>query len=512
MEAAGAGNEKAEDPRAGLLNGGREERLGIDEVLAKYAGEFGPWQARQFALVSLAWLLDAFHTMVTIFADREPEWRCVRPGGCGGQGICGLEPGSWEWVGGPGVSTVAEWGLICGQKYKIGLVQSAFFAGCMLGCGIFGHLSDSFLGRKGSLIVGCIINTILGCLTAFSPSYTIYVLLRILTGLCTGPMGTTAFLLATEPIGPSRRAAAGISVFYFFSAGIIFIALLASCLPFSWRSLYFVSSLPTLAFVLLILPFLSESPRWHLIRHNPDAALGILRSIAKSNSRSNIPSNVTLALDCGAEAEGEISPPSIIDVIRSRVTRPRLILSVITSFFCSVVYYGLTLNAVNLDTNIYLSVIINSVSELPAFTIAAFLIGRFGRRRLTVGTMWLSGVFCVAGAAVEGGVVRMACGVMGIFGIAATYNLLLVYTAELFPTTVRNTALGCVQQAEQIGAVVAPMVVVMGGGVTFLVFGVCGVVGGVLALYMPETLDQPLYDTMGGMEDGEKARQLATTG
>ena len=34
----------------------------------------------------------------------------------------------------------------------------------------------------------------------------------------------------------------------------------------------------------------------------------------------------------------------------------------------------------------------------------------------------------------------------------------MVYTAELFPTTVRSTALGCVQQAEQMGAVIAPLV------------------------------------------------------
>lgn len=314
-------------------------------------------------------------------------------------------------------------------------------------------------------------------------------------------MGTTAFLLATEPVGPSHRAAVGMSVFYFFSAGIIGIAALAAALPFSWRALYVASSLPTLAFVVLVLPFLSESPRWYLIRRRPEDALRVLRSIAKANSRP-FPNNVSLVLDSG-ETEDNVSS-SIVDVIRSQVTRPRLVLSVITSFFCSLVYYGLTLNAVNLDTDLYMSVIINSAAEMPAFTIATFLIGRFGRRWLTVSTMWFSGAFCVAGAAAAVAVVRMGCGVIGIFAIAATYNLLLVYTSELFPTTVRNAALGCVQQAEQVGAVVAPMVVVMGGRAPFLILGVCGLVGGALALYMPETRDQHMYDTMAGMEDGEK--------
>jgi hypothetical protein len=47
--------------------------------------------------------------------------------------ICDMDPNAWEWVGGPGISTVSEWGLICGHEYKIGLAQSAFFIGGLLG-------------------------------------------------------------------------------------------------------------------------------------------------------------------------------------------------------------------------------------------------------------------------------------------------------------------------------------------------------------------------------------------
>ncbi|PKA66529.1 Organic cation/carnitine transporter 4 [Apostasia shenzhenica] len=50
------------------------------------------------------------------------------------------------------------------------------------------------------------------------------------------------------------------------------------------------------------------------------------------------------------------------------------------------------------------------------------------------------------------------------------------------------------------------MVVVVGGGMPFFVFGAYGVARGALAFCLPETLDLPLYDTMAGMEDGEKAR------
>ena len=76
--------------------------------------------------------------MLMIFADREPDWRCLS--GAAGSGcdaaaksVCELKSGSWEWVGGPGSATVAEWGLVCGDKFRVGLVQALFFGGCMIG-------------------------------------------------------------------------------------------------------------------------------------------------------------------------------------------------------------------------------------------------------------------------------------------------------------------------------------------------------------------------------------------
>lgn len=199
---------------------------------------------------------------------------------------------------------------------------------------------------------------------------------------------------------------------------------------------------------------------------------------------------------------------SLVDVIRSPLTRSRLVLAVVINFLCSVVYYGLNLNVVNLETNLYLNVILNAVAEMPAFMITALLLDKLGRKPLLIGTLWFSGFFCFIGSLVKNvGVwkgVKMVCGILGIFGMAGTYNLLFVYTAELFPTVVRNAALGCATQAVQMGAILAPVVVVLGGWLPFGVFALCGMVGGVFAFYLPETLNQPLYDTFTGMEAGGK--------
>ncbi|XAR67496.1 hypothetical protein NMG60_11002273 [Bertholletia excelsa] len=496
--------------------------LCIDEMLQMYCGEFGSWQLKHFVLTSLAWALEALHTMVMIFTDREPLWRCTAGGGGCPASMCGLDPSSWEWVGGPGSSTVAEFGLVCGQKYKVGLVQALFFSGCMIGAGIFGHLSDSFLGRKGSLMVVCIMNAVFGCLTAFSPNFWAYALLRLLTGLSSGGVGLCAFVLATEPVGPTSRGAAGMSTFYFFSSGIALLSGIAYLFQSqSWRFLYVASSVPSILFVLLVLPFVSESPRWFLIRGKTRQAMKVMQNISKSNKK-HLPKDVVLALDEEASSNAnsdhvqiakedlgtkQAVTGSLIDVMRSRLTRVRLFLSVAISFVCAVVYYGLSLNVVNLGTNLYFNVFLNAVAEMPAFLLTALLLDRFGRKPLAIGTQWFSGFFCLIGCFVGGNgpwkVVRMVCGIFGIFGMAGTYNLLFIYTVELFPTVVRNAALGCATQAGQLGAILTPFVVVLGSYLPFMVFGVCGLVGGALAFCLPETLNRPLYDTLGGMEEGE---------
>lgn len=102
-----------------------KERIGIDEILTVYTGEFGKWQKIHFVLASLAWAFEALHTMVMIFADQEP-WTST-------PNTCDVEPSFWNWSQGTASSTVSEFSLVCGDKYKVGLVQSMFFAGCMIG-------------------------------------------------------------------------------------------------------------------------------------------------------------------------------------------------------------------------------------------------------------------------------------------------------------------------------------------------------------------------------------------
>ncbi|QHN85906.1 Organic cation/carnitine transporter [Arachis hypogaea] len=326
------------------------------------------------------------------------------------------------------------------------------------------------------------LNAIFGCLTAFSPNYGIYVILCFLTGFSTGGVGLCTFVLATEPIGPTKHGIAGMSTFYFFSIGIAILSAVAYVFQI-WRKLYIASSIPSILLILVI-PFLSESPRWYLVHERVTEAMKIMSTIAFTNGKY-LPGGVLLVLDEEVKVEEEAKTEaltltyknkslenkdavggSIVDVLRSLVSRIRLILMVAINFFCAIVYYGQSLNVVNLDTNLYTNVVLNAVAKMPTYGIMAILLDKFRRKPLVIGTMWFSGLFCLLGKLMGNvGVwklVRMLCGILGIFGMAGTYNLLFIYMAELFHTMVKNAALGCTTQAGQMGAILSPVVVVLG--------------------------------------------------
>ena len=60
-------------PSLPLEKKAKAEKLCINEMLQRHCGEFGKWQLKHFILTNLAWTLEAFHTMIMIFADRHPH-------------------------------------------------------------------------------------------------------------------------------------------------------------------------------------------------------------------------------------------------------------------------------------------------------------------------------------------------------------------------------------------------------------------------------------------------------
>ncbi|NXW15579.1 S22AD protein, partial [Circaetus pectoralis] len=87
--------------------------------------------------------------------------------------------------------------------------------------------------------------------------------------------------------------------------------------------------------------------------------------------------------------------------------------------------------------------------------------------------------------------------VLGKFAASASFSTSYVYSAELFPTVVRQTGVGLCSMSARLAGIMAPLTRLLGRyhrAVPMAVFGSAPVVGGLLCLLLPETRGTDLAD------------------
>ena len=92
----------------------------------------------------------------------------------------------------------------------------------------------------------------------------------------------------------------------------------------------------------------------------------------------------------------------------------------------------------------------------------------------------------------------------GKFFISGTFQAVYIYTAEAYSTDVRPDCIGLCSVAARLGGIIAPFALSLGDLASWLpgmCFGVVGIISGVLAFFLPETLGQPMLYTI---EEAEK--------
>lgn len=496
----------------------------VEEVIERHVGSLGLSQLVQVVLVSLAWMFDSQNTLVTIFTDAQPsEWRC-KAEACsdGGGGVCGLLPGTWEWVAGHGSTTIAEWGLICNHKFLAAIPTSLFFLGSLLGSGVSGRLADAYLGRKKTVVISCILTSATAFLTSLSPNLCIYALLRFANGFARSGIGICCLVLSTEVVGRKWRGQVGQYGFFFFTTGFLSLPLIAYPSRSSWRNVYRIISLFPVSYSLLILPFVSESPRWLLVRGRGQEAVDVLNKFARLNGKK-LPQNLRLANPGGVD-EGEAIKRKK-SLWSTGWAAKRMAMVMLAGFGVGFVYYGVQLNVENLSFNLYLTVTINAIMEIPAVLIGSVLLSFANRRLLFSSSICLAGVACIvciffseAGGRrrreeSRGSWPQLSIEAIGFMAASTAFDVLYIYCVELFPTNVRNFAVSMLRQSLMLGASIAPLLVVVGRlspARSFLIFGILSVVSGLLGMSLPETKNAPLYETLEQQEEEEKLTCLAS--
>ena len=116
-----------------------------------------------------------------------------------------------------------------------------------------------------------------------------------------------------------------------------------------------------------------------------------------------------------------------------------------------------------------------------------------GRRPIFVLTQLVPGVCCIVAAFLSPGSVVFTVLTLGAKAlVTAAFTISYLYTAQLFPTSVRATALGACSTMARVGGALAPFLgKYLPELVSLCVFGGVGVLGGLVALLLPDTVGFP---------------------
>jgi len=168
----------------------------------------------------------------------------------------------------------------------------------------------------------------------------------------------------------------------------------------------------------------------------------LYRKIARINGKE-LPEE-GLEIDTGNDAKQRLG--DFRDLFKTKSLTKTTLISCFCWFVNALVYYGVFLSAPSIGGNMYLNFFLASIIELPAIPGGIWIYNRFGRKKGVIVPM----LFAAVGAAgsvllttddeshkgfLAGKIILSM--IWAKFWIMISYDGVLIYSAELFPTVVR---------------------------------------------------------------------------
>jgi len=417
-------------------------------------------------------------------------------------------------------SLALENNLVCENYWWIPMTDTFMMVGLLIGSFVFGVMSDK-IGRRHTLAIAIVCCFIGNLICAGMRNHWMYSLARILGGAGGEGAFVLAFTMSLEYSGVVERVPCLPWVTWStllanligtpFAIGETIPVFLAMGLK-DWRTFQAAGS-AIVGLSCLVWFVLPESPRWLIANGRQDEAKAMIEKAAQMNNVKLSPDVFTSDENSDNENEEQFPVYSLKDLFRPSQLRITL-----AFFVCwpvvTLLYYGLTLSAdkIHMTDNLYLSYILMALSEIPAYIFLPMLIDVWGRKPLFAFTQLIPGICCIVAAFLKpGSIVFIILAMLAKCGAAAAFNVTFMYTAQLYPTSIRNSAVGTCSTVARFGGMIAPWVGKflpntgkLDDWVPLVLFGGFGVLGGLCALLLPDSIGFPLPNTFDDIEEIKK--------
>ncbi|XP_063075170.1 solute carrier family 22 member 13 [Engraulis encrasicolus] len=404
-------------------------------------------------------------------------------------------------------SIVSDFDLVCDKANLVGVAQTVFMAGILVGSLLFGPFAEP-IGRQKATQIPVVVMAIFTMVTGLSPNFYFYMVSQFVVGVSYGGFRVNCIVLATEWIGKTKRAYASCLTQILGGVG----QCIQACIVYfvrDWRICQYIMGSP-MVIVAIYIWFIPESARWLLDRGKTDQAQQLILKAAAINKRT-VPDKLLQKLT----EEKKVERGGIRALLASAVLRKYFFSIVVGWCALNLAYYCLSLNVGKYGLNIFFTQFIFGITEVPAHILCIFLLEAAGRKASLISTLLLGGFICLLTLAIpeDGAIALTALATVGRFFMNWAGTVCNVYVQELFPTSIRQTATGLGATATRVAGMLSPvvnMLEVFHWTLPTLVFSSLALTGGALAFLLPETRRTELPDSTEEAEGKRKPKVMKT--
>ncbi|XP_023954318.1 organic cation transporter-like protein isoform X2 [Bicyclus anynana] len=475
--------------------------MSTDDAIETIIGRFGRYQTWIWILIAIGRAPTDYQLSNVVFLLPNVEYVCMDDNAHNKTNHCPCENPIYDQTYIEN-SVTTTWNLICDKSHYASLAQSMLQIGILGGSLFYGHLSDRY-GRRLACLVALFSEVLFVALSAIASKLWMFIALRFFIGTAVGGTMLCCFVILIELSGKSFRPYVTCLSEVSYLISYFTLPIIAYFLR-DWRKLQMATSLPWI-FVIFYYNLIPESPRWLITKGKTVEAIEILTRIARRNGRPT-ESIRDIVENINEEAVARNEHDSYLNLFKTPKIRLYTLIQAYVWLCCAHTFFGINQYIGRLQGNLYLNVMLSAASLAPGLILIVIACVYLQRRVTIVTSFVVSGVSLLVFIIIPSNMksLELAFAIIGQIGAYTAFCQIYLYSTEIFPTIIRNSAMGFASVFARLGGFIAPFVVnIRVEWISILVFSTLALLAASLFYFLPETKDVVLLNTI---EQTEKSK------